>query len=103
MALPRLDATYIKVRRSGRDRQRGGHSSRGGQSALSADCCAIACRVTDGRREVLGLAIQPSEAEVFWDEFLRSLADRGLRGVKLIITPFGHVKVIPPEIKWMRK
>jgi putative transposase len=43
------------------------------------------CRVTDGRREVLGIAIQPSEAEVFWDEFLRSLADRGLRGVKLII------------------
>ena len=38
-----------------------------------------------GRREVLGIAIQPSEAEVFWDEFLRSLADRGLRGVKLII------------------
>ena len=40
---------------------------------------------TDGRREVLGIAIQPSEAEVFWDEFLRSLADRGLRGIKLII------------------
>ena len=39
----------------------------------------------DGRREVLGIAIQPSEAEVFWDEFLRSLADRGLRGTKLII------------------
>jgi len=38
----------------------------------------------DGRREVLGIAIQPSEAEVFWDEFLRSLANRGLRGVKLI-------------------
>jgi putative transposase len=26
----------------------------------------------DGRREVLGIAVQPSEAEVFWDEFLRS-------------------------------
>ena len=44
-----------------------------------------ACRVIDGRREVLGIAIQPSEAEVFWDEFLRTLTDRGLRGVKLII------------------
>ena len=33
----------------------------------------------------MGIAIQPSEAEVFWDEFLRALADRGLRGVKLII------------------
>jgi putative transposase len=39
----------------------------------------------DGRREVLGIAVQPSEAEVFWDEFLRSLADRGLRGTRLII------------------
>ena len=38
-----------------------------------------------GRREVLGIAIMPSEAEAFWDEFLRSLANRGLRGVKLII------------------
>ena len=33
----------------------------------------------------LGIAVQPSEAEVFWDEFLRSLADRGLRGTRLII------------------
>ena len=40
---------------------------------------------TDGRREVLGVATGPSEAEVFWTEFLRSLADRGLRGVKLVI------------------
>ena len=35
--------------------------------------------------EVLGIAVQPSEADVFWDEFLRSLADRGLRGTRLII------------------
>ncbi len=27
----------------------------------------------------------PSEAETFWKSFLRSLADRGLRGVKLVI------------------
>ena len=40
---------------------------------------------TDGRREVLGIDVMPSEAEGFWSEFLRSLADRGLRGVKLII------------------
>ena len=39
----------------------------------------------DGRREVLGVATGASEAEVFWTEFLRSLADRGLRGVKLVI------------------
>src|SRR4051794_28074801 len=40
---------------------------------------------TDGRREVLGVATGASEAEVFWTEFLRSLADRGLRGVRLVV------------------
>jgi putative transposase len=40
---------------------------------------------TDGRREVLGVATGPSEAETFWKGFLRCLADRGLRGVKLVI------------------
>ena len=39
----------------------------------------------DGKREVLGVAAGPSEAETFWIEFLRGLADRGLRGVKLVI------------------
>ena len=66
-----LDATYIKVRRSGR--------------IVSVAAIVAVAVNTSGRREVLGIAIQPSEAEVFWDEFLRSLADRGLRGTKLII------------------
>jgi hypothetical protein len=34
----------------------------------------------------LGLDIGPSEAETFWIEFLRKLARRGLRGVKLVIS-----------------
>ena len=66
-----LDATYIKVRR-------------GGRIVSVAAIVAVAVNL-DGRREVLGIAVQPSEAEVFWDEFLRSLADRGLRGTRLII------------------
>ena len=41
---------------------------------------------SDGRREVLGLDIGPSEAETFWTAFLRKLARRGLRGVKLVIS-----------------
>jgi putative transposase len=41
---------------------------------------------TEGRREVLGLAIGPSEAETFWSDFLRSLNRRGLTGVKLVIS-----------------
>ena len=40
---------------------------------------------SDGKREVLGIAVGPSEAETFWTDFLRSLADRGLRGIKLVI------------------
>jgi transposase-like protein len=41
---------------------------------------------SQGRREVLGMAIGASEAETFWTEFLRSLTRRGLRGVKLVIS-----------------
>ena len=40
----------------------------------------------DGRREVLGMDIGPSEAEPFWTAFLRKLARRGLRGVKLVVS-----------------
>ena len=39
----------------------------------------------NGRREVLGMTVGPSEAETFWTDFLRGLARRGLRGVKLVI------------------
>ena len=41
---------------------------------------------SDGRREVLGMDIGSSEAEPFWTAFLRGLARRGLRGVKLVIS-----------------
>lgn len=45
----------------------------------------VAVAVNDrGRRE--GMAIGASEAETFWTEFPRSLAKRGLRGVKLVIS-----------------
>ena len=57
---------------------------RSGRIVSVAAIVAVAVNL-DGRREVLGIAVQPSEAEVFWDEFLRSLADRGLRGTRLII------------------
>ena len=40
----------------------------------------------DGRREVLGMDIGPSEAETFWTGFRRKLTLRGLRGVKLVIS-----------------
>src|SRR5215210_6265508 len=66
-----LDATYLKVRDGGR---------------IVSRAVIIAVAVNeDGKREVLGVATGPSEAETFWTDFLRSLADRGLRGVKLVI------------------
>ena len=67
-----LDATYVKVRQDGR---------------IVSVAVTVAVGVnTDGRREILGLAIGPSEAEVFWTDFLRKLKRRGLRGVKLAIS-----------------
>ena len=67
-----IDATYVKVRRNHR---------------IVSVAVIMAVGVNaDGRREVLGMDIGPSEAETFWTEFLRKLRRRGLRGVKLIIS-----------------
>ena len=41
---------------------------------------------TEGRREIVGLGIGPSEAEPFWSAFLKGLVKRGLNGVKLVIS-----------------
>lgn len=59
----------------------------GGSLALTISRAVIVAVAVndDGKREVLGVATGPSEAETFWTDFLRSLADRGLRGVKLVI------------------
>ncbi len=67
-----VDATYVKVRQAGR--------------IVSVAVIVAVGANADGRREVLGLAVGPSEAETFWTDFLRSLARRGLRGVKLVIS-----------------
>src|SRR5579864_4503712 len=67
-----IDATYVKVRQSGR--------------IVSVAVIVAVAVNADGRREVLGMDIGPSEAEPFWTEFLRKLARRGLRGVKLVIS-----------------
>jgi putative transposase len=66
-----IDATYVKVREAGR-------------IVSMATIVAVGVN-TDGRREVLGVTTGPSEAEPFWKAFLRSLADRGLRGVRLVV------------------
>ncbi|BCI70133.1 IS256 family transposase [Sphingomonas paucimobilis] len=67
-----LDATYLKVRR-------------GGRIVSVAAIIAVAVN-TEGKREIVGLHIGPSEAEVFWSDFLKDLARRGLTGVRLVIS-----------------
>lgn len=47
----------------------------------------IACAVSlDGRREIIGMGIGESEAKQFWLSFLLGLKERGLQGVKLVIS-----------------
>ena len=57
----------------------------GGRIVSVAAIVAVAVN-TDGRREIVGLHIGPSEAETFWSAFLKSLAKRGLKGVKLVVS-----------------
>jgi len=67
-----LDARYEKVRHAGAVRD-----------------CALLVAVgigEDGKRSVLGTSVSLSEAEVHWRTFLASLQDRGLHGVKLIVS-----------------
>ena len=67
-----LDATYLKVRDGG---------------CVVSIAAIIAMGVNrDGRREILGLGLGPSEAATFWLGFLRGLEQRGLAGVKLVIS-----------------
>lgn len=67
-----LDARYEKVRHGG-----------------SVVSCAVLIAVgiaPDGHRVLLGVSVSLSEAEVHRREFLASLQDRGLHGVKLIVS-----------------
>ncbi len=67
-----LDATYVHVRD-------------GGQVVSKAVVIATGLGA-DGHREVLGVDIGDSENETFWTEFLRSLKERNLHGVRLVVS-----------------
>jgi putative transposase len=67
-----LDARYEKVRHNG---------------AVVSCAVLIAIGVDErGKRSVLGVSCQLSEAEVHWRDFLESLQNRGLHGVQLIVS-----------------
>jgi putative transposase len=67
-----LDATYLKVREGGR--------------IVSVAAIVAVAVDAEGRREIVGLGLGPSEAEPFWSTFLKGLVRRGLKGVKLVIS-----------------
>jgi transposase-like protein len=67
-----LDARYEKVRQAG-----------------AVVSCAVLTAIgidAHGRRSVLGVSVSLSEAEVHWREFLSRLQERGLYGVRLIVS-----------------
>lgn len=67
-----LDATYLHVRCD---------------HHVVSKATVIATGVReDGHREVLGVDVGDSEDELFWRKFLTALKDRGLSGVKLVIS-----------------
>jgi transposase-like protein len=88
-----VDARYEKVRE-------------GGLGIDQAVLVAISIDV-EGMREVIGISVSRSEAEVHWREFLQSLVERGLVGVKLIISD-SHTglesarKAVFPSVPWQR-
>jgi putative transposase len=67
-----LDATYVHVREN--------------RHVVSKAVVIATGLRADGHREVLGVDVGDSENEVFWREFLTGLNDRGLAGVRLVIS-----------------
>ena len=68
-----LDATYLHVRN---------HAS-----MVTSMAVIVATGVTaTGEREILGLDVGDSEDEVFWKGFMTGLKQRGLTGVRLVIS-----------------
>ncbi len=88
-----LDAMYVKTRRDG--------------SVLdTAILIAYGVNPT-GKREILGVSTSISEAEIHWREFLKSLQNRGMHGLQLIISD-DHTglkkarKTVFPSVLWQR-
>lgn len=88
-----VDATYLKVRHSG--------------SVISVATLIAYGVNTSGKREILGVSTELSEAEVHWRSFFESLQKRGLRGVRLLISDdhsgLGNaLRAVFPAIPWQR-
>ena len=88
-----LDALAVRVREEGR---------------ICRVACVVASAVNaDGQREILGLDVFTSEDEAAWTAFLRDLVERGLSGVRLVVSDDhrGLTKAIDavlPGAAWQR-
>jgi len=88
-----LDARYEKVRNCG-------------QVIDCAVLVALGVRA-DGKRDILGISVALSEAEVHWRQFLTELKDRGLHGIELFVAD-DHAglkaarRAVFPSVPWQR-
>lgn len=88
-----MDATYFKVRKEHR---------------ITSSSLMIAYGFSvDGKREVLGFNVYDRETAVSWSDFLQSLIDRGLHGVKMVISDAheGIIKAVSDllvDVPWQR-
>ena len=88
-----LDARYENIRIDG--------------EVVSAAVLVAVGITAEGKREVLGVSVSYSEHEVHWRNFLESLVERGLHGVKLLISDAhkglkAAIKAVFPTCKWQR-
>ena len=88
-----VDAIYLKVRHNGTVIDQAG---------------VIAYGVNKGgKREILGVSMELSEAEVHWRSFFESLRNRGLCGVRLLVSDDhsglrSAMRTVFPGIPWQR-
>ncbi len=88
-----LDARYEKVRHGG----------------AVVDCAILTAIgvLPDGRRSILGTSCSLSEAEVHWRQFLQSLMERGMHGVRFIVSDYHQGlraarEALLPGVPWQR-
>lgn len=88
-----LDATYFKVRELGR--------------VVSKSFMIAYATDRDGVREIIGFSIYPKESKDTWNDFLKDLNHRGLKGVR-VVTSDAHEGIIDaiskklPGAAWQR-
>jgi transposase-like protein len=88
-----LDARYEKVRHGG----------------AVVDCAILTAIgvLPDGRRSILGTSCSLSEAEVHWRQFLQSLIERGMHGVRFVVSDYHQGlraarEALFPGVPWQR-